>query len=79
MPEEFLFTSVPLAARLTTGVTNIKELALKQRENITNKAASNSYTAPETRFWDFSNSGELKMAFTQPLEIPEGTEELIRA
>ena len=40
IPAEALFTPIPLAARLTTGVPNVKALVLKQRE--ATKAAANS-------------------------------------
>ena len=57
----------------------MKELALKQRENLNNKAASVDLgSVPETRFKKFSNSGELKMVFTQPLKVPYGAEDRIK-
>ena len=34
-----LFTPVPLIARLTSGVDNVKALILRQREQVTNLAA----------------------------------------
>ena len=56
---------------MTKGVDSVKELALKQRENIADAAADAKVgSMPETRVGKFTNSGELNMGFTQPIKIP---------
>ena len=71
-----MFVPVPLVARLTTGVTNVKKLALRQRELVTQQAAESSSGGsrpPEPRIDKFSNSGSMKMRFTSSVNIPDGT------
>jgi len=79
IPEEKIFTPVPLVARLTSGVSNVKEIAKRQRENVTKGAnsAKGSAIPPEARVKKFTNSGSLKMIFTSPLKIPDGVLEEI--
>ena len=74
IPEKKLFTPVPLVARLTSGVSNVKEIAKRMRKNVTKNAnsAKGSAIPPEARISKFSNSGSLKMIFTSPLKIPDG-------
>ena len=56
---------------MTKGVDSVKELAVKQRENLADSAADAKVgSAPETRVGKFTNSGELNMYFTQPINIP---------
>ena len=81
IPEEKLFTPVPLIARITTGVPNVVELARRQRETIGQTASEGSSLKtlpPEARVDKFTNGGSLKMAFTQNIEFPDGTEDLIK-
>ena len=64
---------------MTKGVDSVKELAVKQRENLANSAADSKVgSAPETRVGKFTNSGELKMGFTQPIKIPADAETRIK-
>ena len=50
---------------MTKGVDNVKELAVKQRENLADSAADSEVgSAPETRVRKFTNSGQLSMGFT---------------
>ena len=75
-----MFVPVPLVARLTTGVPNVKKLVLRQRELVKEQAAQTSSGGsrpPETRVDKFSNSGSMKMRFTAPVNIPSGTQEKI--
>ena len=75
-----MFVPVPLVARLTTGVPNVKKLVLRQRELVKEQAAKTSSSgprAPETRIDKFSNSGSMKMRFTVPVNVPSGTQEKI--
>ena len=81
IPIEKLFTPVPLVARMTQGVTNVKELILKQREEVTKRASVTSSAAtrpPECRVSKFSNAGSLKMGFTSSVNVPDGTTDKIR-
>ena len=79
IPETDLFKSIPLEVRLTQGVENLKELALRQRKSLNNKAANVTLgSVPEARFRKFSNSGELKMEFTRPMKMPNGADERIK-
>ena len=80
IPEALVFVPVPLAARLTTGVPDVKKLARRQRELITQEAAeapSSATRPPETRIDKFSNSGSMKMRFTAPVSVPDGTQEKV--
>jgi len=38
IPDDKLFTPVPLAARLTSGVQNTKDLILRMRDNVSREA-----------------------------------------
>lgn len=81
IPATKVFVSVPLVARLTAGVPNVKELVLRQRELVKEQAAQ-SGSGPErpleTRVSDFTNSGSLKMSFSSPVKVPDGTSEQIQ-
>ena len=55
----------------------MKDFVLKQRENLRNQIVEGG-SVPETRVVKLTNSGELKMVFTQPLKIPNGTEARIK-
>ena len=81
IPSTLLFTPIPLAARMTQGVPNIRKLILKQRKEVTKRAANSSVgktvLPPECRVNKFTNSGALKMAFTADVKIPDGTAEKI--
>ena len=72
IPPSQLFFSIPLEARITKGVDRVKELAVRQRENLADSAADAKVgsSAPETRVGKFTNFGELNMIFTQPIKIP---------
>ena len=81
IPENQMFVPVPLVARLTTGVPNVKKLVQRQRELVSKQAASSSggdSRPPETRIDKFSNSGSMKMRFTAPIKLPEGTQDKIQ-
>ena len=77
IPPTLLFTPIPLAARMTQGVPNIRKLILKQRKEVTKRAASSSagksVRPPECRVSKFTNSGNVKMTFTADIKIPDGT------
>ena len=81
IPPALLFTPIPLAARMTQGVQNIRKLILKQRKQVTELAASSNVgkaaRPPECRVNKFTNSGALKMTFTSDVKVPEGTSEKI--
>ena len=81
IPPTLLFTPIPLAARMTQGVPNIRKLILKQRQEVTKRAANASKGSavrpPECRVNKFTNAGALKMAFTSDVKIPDGTSEKI--
>ena len=81
IPSALLFTPIPLAARMTQGVPNIRKLILKQRQEVTKQAASASggkaVRPPECRVSKFTNAGALKMGFTSDVKIPDGTSEKI--
>lgn len=53
IPADLLFVSVPLAARITSGVTNTKDVILRQRELVTenaiNSASDSGPRLPEAR------------------------------
>ena len=69
-----MFKAVPLIARMTAGVSNLKNFVLKQRELMMEEASSGSPgSLPEARVSKFSNAGSLKMGFTSNMKIPEGT------
>ena len=75
-----MFVPVPLVARLTTGVSNVKKLVQRQRELVSQQAAESAggdARPPETRVDKFSNSGSMKMRFTAPIKVPEGTQDKI--
>ena len=81
IPEAKVFVPVPLVARLTTGVPNVKKLVLRQRELVKKQAAestSSDSRPPETRIDKFSNSGSMKMRFTAPVKVPDGTQDKIQ-
>ena len=70
-----------MVARLTTGVPNVKELVLRQREETKKLAKSppkGQARPPEARVAKFSNSGSLKMGFTSGVKVPDGTSEKIK-
>ena len=60
IPPTKLFVPVPLAARMTSGIQNVKEVILRQREFVTQQAASPPPGKPrptEARVKKMSNSG----------------------
>ena len=63
LKEDELFIQIPLAARLINGVSNVKQLAQRQRETSNKKAANQngSKRPPEARINNISNSGRLKI------------------
>ena len=64
---------------MTKGVDNVKKFAVKQRENLADSAAnSKDGSAAETRVGKISNSGEIKIRFTQPMKIPADAETRIK-
>ena len=64
---------------MTKGLNNLKELAVKQRENLADSAAHSKVgIAAETRVRKISNSGEIKIRFTQPMKIPADAETRIK-
>ena len=66
---------------MTTGVPNVKELVLRQREETKKLAKSppkGQARPPEARVAKFSNSGSLKMGFTSGVKVPDGTSEKIK-
>ena len=64
---------------MTKGVATVKELALSQRNNLSESAASAKVgSAPETRVGKFTNSGAISMGFTQPIKVPADAETLIK-
>ena len=77
--EEDLFTPVPMEGRLLTGVTNVKELAKRQRKNINTSAVSGSSsdTPPEVRIKKLTNAGNISMRFTSSLKVPEDAAQTI--
>ena len=81
IPPEEVFTPIPLVARLTTGVKNVKQLVLKQREIITSMATDTSRQSgprpPETRIKGFDNAGGIKMGFTSKIGFPQGIKDRI--
>jgi len=75
-----LFTPVPLIARLTTGVDNVKALILRQRELVTSLAAnSEGPRPPEVRIRKFDSSGGLSLRFTSEINFPPDTETKMKA
>jgi len=81
IPPEKLFVSVPLAARMTSGVQNVKDMILMQREIVAAQAASTppgEPRPPEARVKEMNNSGGLGMGFSPQLVIPEGETEVLR-
>ena len=81
IPPQKLFVPIPLVARMTQGVPNVKKLILKQRELVTQRAAESTSSSPtrppEVRVSKFTNSGSMKMRFTSQINVPEGTTEKI--
>lgn len=74
-----LFTPVPLVARLTSGIDNVKALILRQREQVTSLAAqSQGLRPPEVRIRKFDSSGGLSLRFTSEISFPAGTETKIK-
>ena len=63
---------------MTKGVDKVKELAVKQRENLADSAALSKVGIAETRVRKISNSGEIKIRFTQPMKIPADAETRIK-
>jgi len=88
VPPYKLFTPVPLAARLTTGVDSIKELVRAQRaalaNNLTSKKKSSSTEKeapprpPEARISKFDSKGGLAIGFSSKLVIPDGAEQALK-
>ena len=82
---EKLFTPVPLVARITTGVSNIKELIQRQREAITEQAAapvssdSGGVRPPEARVGSFKNNGSVSLGFSSKIKFPADLGERIKA
>ena len=76
-----LFTYVPLEARMSQGVQNMKDFILKQRDEVTRIAASTTTSEktrpPEARITEMTNSGTCKMSFTSKLDVPEGETEAL--
>ena len=57
----------------------MKKLAVKQRDSLADMAADAKISsAPEARVGKLTNSGKLKMRFTQPIKIPADAETRIR-
>jgi hypothetical protein len=74
LPPAAMFTSVPLVARLTSGVDEVKALILRQRELVTEEAASsNGERKPEARVKKVDNKGNISLGFTVRLDVPEVT------
>ena len=76
IPEEYLFTPVPLLARLdATNVTYVQDLVNRQRQAITKQAkvelATNVPPPPEMRL------GSILFKFATPMDIPAGTKDRI--
>ena len=69
IPEDMLFVAIPLKDRLKNGVAIVKELALRQRQNITE--AAEQKRQPEARIREFSNSGKIRLGFTEGLQFSE--------
>jgi len=65
---------------MTSGVQNVKEVILRQRELVAQQAASpplNKPRPPEARVKEMDNSGALGMSFPTPLNVPEGETEVL--
>lgn len=68
-----MFTPVPLVARLTSGVDEVKALILRQRELVTQEAASSGGATrkPEARVKTVDNKGNISLGFTVSLDVEE--------
>ena len=67
IPPAIVFKPVPLAARMTKGVQNVKEMVLKQREIVTKTATvvdPSGERAPETRM-SCDNFKKVSIGFTE--------------
>ena len=72
---------MPLVSRLTEGIDKLKELAGRQRKEITSLATSKSFAGgrfPEVRFTKIDNAGRVSLKFTSELDFPEGVAESIK-
>ena len=86
VPVDKLFTPVPLVARLSGGVQDVKAFALRQREEVSKQASGNEKSSAatpatmphEARIKEFSNSGSVKMGFSKTLKVPEGTTDRVK-
>ena len=65
IPSDMLFVPIPLKDRLSNGAANVRELALRQRQSVTE--AAEEKRRPEVRIRDFSNSGKIRLGFTDGL------------
>ena len=80
IPPAIVFKPVPLAARMTKGVENVREMVLKQRELVTKSATSvdaSGERAPESRM-SCDNFKKVSIQFTEQVDFPEGTFESIK-
>ena len=80
IPEELIFTPIPLEARLSKGTKSVVNLAQRQREVIleeTISASSNYERPPEARLAEISPSGSLKLRFTKKINFSEDLKEKI--
>ena len=79
LDEVALFTSVPLLARLQTGVESVLEYISKQREFFTEKAAEQasikgvSEMPPEIRINSVSNAGVVDIMFSESMNFDADT------
>ena len=67
IPPAIVFKPVPLAARMTKGVENVREMVLKQRELVTKSATSvdaSGERAPESRM-SCDNFKKVSIQFTE--------------
>ena len=81
IPKEKLFDSIPLAARVTSGVQNAKEMILAQRAAVSEKATGNvspSELPPEARIKKITGASGLGLGFSKPLDIPDGVAETLK-
>ena len=83
IPEEYLFTPLPLLARLdATNVTYVQDLVDRQRQSITKQAkvelATKVPPKPEMRLAKIDNSGSILFKFSKSMDFPAETEDRLK-
>jgi len=66
-----------LAGRLSKGVENVKEMALKQRKFLTQQAGKQKDRLPETRM-KADNFRAFRISFTESVDFPSNVEDKMR-